>query len=88
MKGTDFNLATSILFVGYLIMQLPSNLSTSSDKCHFDSVVLTNVSSYYEAEAVCILELSHDYLGTHNNFDIGGRYLSAPASNQILPRIC
>ncbi|KAI3323979.1 allantoate permease [Xylariaceae sp. AK1471] len=26
MKGTDFNLATSILFVGYLIMQLPSNL--------------------------------------------------------------
>jgi len=26
MKGTDFNLATSILFVGYIIMQLPSNL--------------------------------------------------------------
>ncbi|KAI0147036.1 allantoate permease [Xylariaceae sp. FL1272] len=26
MSGTDFNLATSILFVGYLIMQLPSNL--------------------------------------------------------------
>ncbi|KAI1327643.1 allantoate permease [Xylariaceae sp. FL0255] len=26
LKGTDFNLATSILFVGYLIMQLPSNL--------------------------------------------------------------
>ncbi|TVY65739.1 putative transporter, partial [Lachnellula suecica] len=26
MKGTDFNLATSILFVGYLLMQLPSNL--------------------------------------------------------------
>ncbi|KAI8634501.1 allantoate permease [Xylariaceae sp. FL1651] len=26
MQGTDFNLATSILFVGYLIMQLPSNL--------------------------------------------------------------
>ncbi|KAJ9652991.1 hypothetical protein H2198_007804 [Neophaeococcomyces mojaviensis] len=26
MKGTDFNLATSILFVGYLTMQLPSNL--------------------------------------------------------------
>ncbi|KAI2465788.1 putative MFS transporter [Annulohypoxylon bovei var. microspora] len=26
MTGTDFNLATSILFVGYLIMQLPSNL--------------------------------------------------------------
>lgn len=26
MKGTDFNLATSIFFVGYLIMQLPSNL--------------------------------------------------------------
>ncbi|KAL1746783.1 major facilitator superfamily domain-containing protein [Schizophyllum fasciatum] len=26
MKGTDFNLATSILFIGYIIMQLPSNL--------------------------------------------------------------
>ncbi|KAI0025283.1 allantoate permease [Xylariomycetidae sp. FL0641] len=26
MTGTDFNLATSILFVGYLLMQLPSNL--------------------------------------------------------------
>ncbi|KAL9056364.1 MAG: hypothetical protein Q9162_002955 [Coniocarpon cinnabarinum] len=26
MKGTDFNLATSILFVGYILMQLPSNL--------------------------------------------------------------
>ncbi|KAK9785531.1 putative Major facilitator superfamily domain-containing protein [Seiridium cardinale] len=26
MHGTDFNLATSILFVGYLLMQLPSNL--------------------------------------------------------------
>ena len=26
MKGTDFNLATSIFFIGYLIMQLPSNM--------------------------------------------------------------
>ncbi|KAA8643923.1 hypothetical protein EYZ11_006413 [Aspergillus tanneri] len=26
MNGTDYNLATSILFVGYLLMQLPSNL--------------------------------------------------------------
>ncbi|KAF9891595.1 hypothetical protein FE257_003606 [Aspergillus nanangensis] len=26
MHGTDYNLATSILFVGYLLMQLPSNL--------------------------------------------------------------
>ncbi|KAI1084549.1 putative MFS transporter [Whalleya microplaca] len=26
MTGTDFNLTTSILFVGYLLMQLPSNL--------------------------------------------------------------
>ncbi|GAP88653.1 putative allantoate permease [Rosellinia necatrix] len=26
MTGTDFNLATSILFVGYTLMQLPSNL--------------------------------------------------------------
>ncbi|KAI1097953.1 putative MFS transporter [Jackrogersella minutella] len=26
MTGTDFNLATSVLFVGYLLMQLPSNL--------------------------------------------------------------
>ncbi|KAJ5898756.1 hypothetical protein N7495_003500 [Penicillium taxi] len=26
MKGTNYNLATSILFVGYLLMQLPSNL--------------------------------------------------------------
>ena len=29
MTGTDFNLATSILFIGYIIMQLPSNLRTS-----------------------------------------------------------
>jgi len=26
MTGTDFNLATSIFFVGYLCMQLPSNM--------------------------------------------------------------
>jgi MFS family permease len=26
MKGNDYNIATSILFVGYLLMQLPSNL--------------------------------------------------------------
>lgn len=26
MEGTDFNLATSIFFVGYLLMQLPSNM--------------------------------------------------------------
>jgi MFS family permease len=26
MHGSDFNLATSIFFVGYLMMQLPSNL--------------------------------------------------------------
>ncbi|KAI1780774.1 putative MFS transporter [Hypoxylon cercidicola] len=26
MTGTDFNLATGILFVGYIVMQLPSNL--------------------------------------------------------------
>jgi MFS family permease len=26
MTGTDFNLATSIFFVGYLLMQLPSNM--------------------------------------------------------------
>lgn len=26
MSGTDFNLATSIFFVGYLLMQLPSNM--------------------------------------------------------------
>jgi hypothetical protein len=26
MTGTDFNLSISILFVGYLTMQLPSNL--------------------------------------------------------------
>lgn len=26
MTGTDFNLATSIFFVGYLLMQLPSNI--------------------------------------------------------------
>ena len=26
MHSTDFNLATSILFVGYILMQLPSNL--------------------------------------------------------------
>lgn len=26
MSGTDFNLATSIFFIGYLLMQLPSNM--------------------------------------------------------------
>lgn len=26
MSGTDFNLATSIFFVGYLVMQIPSNM--------------------------------------------------------------
>lgn len=42
MKGTDFNLATSILFVGYLLMQLPSN------------VLITRVKpSIYLATAMC-----------------------------------
>ncbi|KAL1297370.1 hypothetical protein AAFC00_004910 [Neodothiora populina] len=43
MKGTDFNLATSILFVGYLLMQLPSN------------VLITRVKpSIYLATAMCL----------------------------------
>lgn len=43
MKGTDFNLATSILFVGYLLMQLPSN------------VFITRVKpSLYLASAMCL----------------------------------
>jgi MFS family permease len=43
MSGTDFNLATSIFFVGYLLMQLPSNL------------LLTRVRpSYYLAASCCL----------------------------------
>ncbi|KXH45769.1 major facilitator superfamily transporter [Colletotrichum nymphaeae SA-01] len=43
MKGTDFNLATSIFFVGYLLMQLPSNL------------LLTKVKpSFYLAASCCL----------------------------------
>lgn len=43
MTGTDFNLATSIFFVGYLLMQLPSNL------------LLTKVKpSFYLAASCCL----------------------------------
>ncbi|GKT48628.1 putative transporter [Colletotrichum spaethianum] len=43
MTGTDFNLATSIFFVGYLLMQLPSNL------------LLTRVKpSFYLAASCCL----------------------------------
>ena len=43
MTGTDFNLATSIFFVGYLLMQLPSNM------------ILTRVRpSLYLSAAVCL----------------------------------
>jgi MFS family permease len=43
MSGTDFNLATSIFFVGYLLMQLPSNM------------LLTRVKpSYYLAASCCL----------------------------------
>ncbi|WYZ45308.1 hypothetical protein EsH8_VIII_000624 [Colletotrichum jinshuiense] len=43
MSGTDFNLATSIFFVGYLLMQLPSNL------------LLTRVRpSFYLASSCCL----------------------------------
>lgn len=30
MSGTNFNFATSILFIGYILGQLPANLSTSA----------------------------------------------------------
>lgn len=43
MSGTDFNLATSIFFVGYLLMQLPSNL------------VLTRVRPSFYLSASCCM---------------------------------
>lgn len=56
MKGTDFNLATSILFVGYLLMQLPSN------------VLITRVrpSFYLSAAMMCWGVVSTCNAATHN----------------------
>ena len=56
MTGTDFNLASSILFVGYLLMQLPSN------------VLITRVrpSLYLSAAGVCWGIVSTCNAATHS----------------------
>lgn len=51
MSGTDFNLAVSILFVGYLTMQLPSNLLITRLK---PSVYLGVVMAVWGAVCMCI----------------------------------
>lgn len=45
MKGNQFNVAVSILFVGYLLMQVPSNMIMS--KAHFKP-------SYYMAACMAV----------------------------------
>ncbi|KAJ5428950.1 hypothetical protein N7445_010404 [Penicillium cf. griseofulvum] len=55
MEGTDYNLATSILFVGYLLMQLPSNLLlTRVRPSLFLGIAMAIWSSWYTRQ-----ELSH-----------------------------
>lgn len=57
MKGTDFNLATSIFFVGYLLMQLPSN------------IIITRVRpSIYLATAVVLWGVVSTCNAAANNF--------------------
>ena len=50
MTGTDFNLATSILFVGYLTMQLPSNLLITKIR---PSIYLGVVMAVWGAVSAC-----------------------------------
>lgn len=57
MHGTDFNLATSIFFVGYLLMQLPSN------------IIITRVRpSIYLASAVVLWGVVSTCNAAANNF--------------------
>ncbi|KAK9475922.1 major facilitator superfamily domain-containing protein [Lipomyces japonicus] len=50
MHGTDYNLATSILFVGYLLMQLPSNLLLTRVR---PSVYLATAMTLWGAVSAC-----------------------------------
>lgn len=50
MTGTDFNLATSIFFVGYLLMQLPSNLLLTKVK---PAIYLSTSCALWGAVSTC-----------------------------------
>lgn len=50
MKGSDFNLATSIFFVGYLLMQLPSNLLITRVR---PSIYLASAMALWGAVSAC-----------------------------------
>lgn len=50
MTGTDFNLATSIFFVGYLLMQLPSNMLITRVR---PSLYLTTAMMLWGAVSAC-----------------------------------
>uniref|UniRef100_A0A8H7NJT1 Major facilitator superfamily (MFS) profile domain-containing protein n=1 Tax=Bionectria ochroleuca TaxID=29856 RepID=A0A8H7NJT1_BIOOC len=49
MSGTDFNLATSIFFVGYLLMQLPSNLVLTRARPSLHLIVVRFFLGFVEA---------------------------------------
>lgn len=50
MSGTDFNLATSIFFVGYLLMQLPSNMLITRVR---PSLYLASATALWGAVSTC-----------------------------------
>lgn len=50
MSGTDFNLATSIFFIGYLLMQLPSNLLITRVR---PSLYLAGVTTIWGVVSTC-----------------------------------
>ena len=80
MTGTDFNLATSILFIGYIIMQLPSNLRTSiiflycrkHPQCDLETVITMIRPSLYLGCVMTVWWVAHAHLRCHGGSQNAG----------------
>lgn len=84
MTGTDFNLATSILFVGYLLMQLPSNLLLTRVKPSW--LLGGAMAIWYVPSWFCRIGLTSQ---GHNIRSSGGNDLvHRLGSGEILPGVC
>jgi sugar phosphate permease len=65
MKGTDFNLATSIFFIGYLLMQLPSNMLITRVR---PSLYLAAVTTLWGVVSTCNAA-THNFTGEKLDLD-------------------
>ncbi|KAK6825967.1 MFS transporter [Apiospora arundinis] len=77
MTGTDFNLATSILFVGYLLMQLPSNLALTRVR---PSIYLGVAMAVWGVISAC-QAATHSFGGL-----VAARFMLGFAEAPLLPR--